>query len=136
MTGNLKVPSYSARVRMELRLNGSVLTISHLGPDYLILTEPVDHPPTQAEIAMSVDGNESRWAVQLPAGLSAASRRTSILPCRQGFNGLEEVDECVLEPGGAFVIKGKTPPKSERDHEELLEKLDAIMAELRALGKN
>jgi hypothetical protein len=67
---------------MELHLNGSVLAISHLGPDYLILTEPIDHPPAQAEIAMSVDGRESRWAVQLPAGLSATSRRTSVLPCR------------------------------------------------------
>ncbi len=72
---------------MELRLNGSVLTISHLGPDYLILAEPVDHPPMQAEITMSVDGQESRWEVQLPAGLSATSRRTRIAPCRPGFDG-------------------------------------------------
>ncbi len=66
---------------MELRLNGSILTISHLGPDYLILTEPVDRPPGQAEIVMSIDGSQSRWSVRLPVGLSAASRRTSILPC-------------------------------------------------------
>jgi hypothetical protein len=65
---------------MELRLNGSVLAISHLGPDYLILAEPVDHPPGRAEIAMSVDGRERRWAVHLPAGLSASSGRTSIRP--------------------------------------------------------
>jgi hypothetical protein len=65
---------------MELRLNGSVLAISHLGPDYLIVTEPIDHPPARAEIVMSVDGKQSRWAVQLPAGLSATSRRTNILP--------------------------------------------------------
>jgi hypothetical protein len=68
---------------MELRLRDSVLAISHLGPDYLILTEPIDHPATRAEIAMSVDDRESRWAVQLPAGLSAGSRRTNFLPCRQ-----------------------------------------------------
>lgn len=79
--------NHSARVRMELRLNGSVLTISHLGPDYLILTEPVDHPPAQAEIVMSVDGNQSRWGVRLPAGLSAASRRTNILHCPPESNG-------------------------------------------------
>jgi hypothetical protein len=84
---SLKAQNHSADVHMELRLDGWVLTISHLGPDYLILTEPVDHPPTQAEIAVSVDGHERRWAVQLPAGLSATSRRTSILPCPQGFDG-------------------------------------------------
>jgi hypothetical protein len=78
---SLEVPNHSARVRMELRLNGSVLTISHLGPDYLILTEPVDHPPARAEIVMSIDGNQSHWPVRLPAGLSVASRRTRILPC-------------------------------------------------------
>jgi len=65
---------------MELRVNGSVLNISHLGPDYLILTQPVDHPPAQAEVVMSIDGKQSRWAVHLPAGVSARSVRTSILP--------------------------------------------------------
>ena len=84
MGDNRNAPRYSARVCMELHLNGSVLAISHLGPDDLILSEPIDHPPAQAEIAMSVDGRESRWAVELPAGLSAASRRTSVLPsCRE-----------------------------------------------------
>jgi hypothetical protein len=76
-----EIQNHSARVRMELRLNGSVLAISHLGPDFLILTQPVDHPPAQAEIVMSVDGNQSRWAVRLPAGLSIATRRANILPC-------------------------------------------------------
>ena len=76
------IQNHSARVRMELRLNGSVLSISHLGPDFLILTQAVDHPPTRAEIVMSVDGHQSRWAVRLPAGLSAMSRRTNILPCQ------------------------------------------------------
>jgi len=65
---------------MELRVNGSVLNISHLGPDYLILTQPVDHPPALAEIVMSIDGKQSRWAVRLPAGVSARSVRTRILP--------------------------------------------------------
>jgi hypothetical protein len=83
----LEAPSHSAHVRMELRLNGWVLPISHLGPDYLILKEPVDHPPAQAEIVMSIDGTLSQWAVQLPAGLSVASRRTRILPCLSESNG-------------------------------------------------
>ena len=52
---------------------------------------------------------------------------------RQGFNGLPSVEEVVLEPGGAIVIKGKTPAKSELDHDELMSRLDAIQDELRAL---
>src|SRR4051812_48387213 len=29
---------------------------------------------------------------------------------RQGFDSLEEVDHCVLEPGGTFYIQRKSPP--------------------------
>jgi hypothetical protein len=67
---------------MELHVSGSVLPISHLGRDYLILAQPVDHPPAQAEIVMSIDDSHSRWPVQLPAGLSTTSWRTQIAPCR------------------------------------------------------
>jgi hypothetical protein len=70
--------SHSADVRMELRLNGLVLPISHLGPDFLVLNQLLDHPPADAEIALAIDGHESRWPIHLPHGLSAAARRTSI----------------------------------------------------------
>src|SRR5712671_6635891 len=29
---------------------------------------------------------------------------------RQGFDGIHEVESCVLEPGGGFIIKPKSPP--------------------------
>ena len=67
---------------MELRLNGLVLSISHLGPDFLVVTNPVDHPPAEAEIVMSIDGEESRWPVWLPVGLSTGQRRTNISSCQ------------------------------------------------------
>jgi hypothetical protein len=85
----LDVQNYSADVRMELRLNGSVLTISHLGPDYLILARPVDHPPAPAEIIVSIDGNQRRRAVYLPAGLSTESRRVPIAACQAESDGPE-----------------------------------------------
>lgn len=88
-SASLEVQNYSARVWMELRVNGSMLTISHLGPDYLILAQPVNHPPAEAEIVMSVDGSQSRWSVRLPDGVSRASRRTHILPCSSGRNGTD-----------------------------------------------
>lgn len=83
---NLKSPGHSAEVRMELRLNGRVLPIAQLGPDFLILTDPVNHPPTEAEIALSIDGHESRWPVHLDDGLSASQARTRISRC-QHANG-------------------------------------------------
>ena len=48
---------------------------------------------------------------------------------RQGFDGLDAVNEVILEPGGAFVIQAKTP----RQEDEMMAKLDAILAELRAM---
>jgi hypothetical protein len=76
--GNSRVRGHSAEVRMELRVNGRVLKISQLGPDFLILREPVEYPPSHAEISMSIDGTESHWFVQLPAGISPALERTRI----------------------------------------------------------
>ncbi len=52
---------------------------------------------------------------------------------RQGFDGIHEVENCVLEPGGAFVIKRKNPPMDELRHTELLKRLDALTAQLAAV---
>jgi uncharacterized membrane protein YcaP (DUF421 family) len=45
---------------------------------------------------------------------------------RQGFSRIEEVDRCVIEPGGTFFIRGKEPALSARQHAELLARLDHI----------
>ena len=55
---------------------------------------------------------------------------------RQGFASLEEVESCILEPGGTFFIQGRTPRMTERRHGELTEKIDALakqMDEIKAL---
>jgi uncharacterized membrane protein YcaP (DUF421 family) len=52
---------------------------------------------------------------------------------RQGFDGIHEVEGCVLEPGGAFVIKRKSPPTDEVRHTELLQRLDALTAQIAAV---
>jgi uncharacterized membrane protein YcaP (DUF421 family) len=52
---------------------------------------------------------------------------------RQGFTSIEEVDRCVLEPGGVFWINGKTPPKSDRHQTELLQHLQDLSEEVKAL---
>ncbi len=45
---------------------------------------------------------------------------------RQGFDDIADIDKCVLEAGGNFFIKGKTPPDDDRRHLELLQLLDEI----------
>ena len=69
---------YSADVRMQLSVNGHTIRIGQLGPDFLILRDAPDLPPSQAEITVSIDGRMRRWSVQLPDGVSAAQVRTRI----------------------------------------------------------
>ncbi len=42
---------------------------------------------------------------------------------RQGFGRLDEIERCVLEPGGTFFIQGREPDRAERRHAELLARL-------------
>jgi len=41
------------------------LSAGQLGPDFVVLDDPLEHPPTDAELFMSVDGREDRWSVRL-----------------------------------------------------------------------
>jgi len=52
---------------------------------------------------------------------------------RQGFGSLDQVETCILESGGTFFMKGKTPLPDETRHSELLEKLNQISKQLEAL---
>jgi hypothetical protein len=64
-----------------LFVNGCALPVAQLGPKFLVLRTPVDHPPCDAEIAMSIDGEESRWAVRLVNGIQVECWKTAISPC-------------------------------------------------------
>ncbi|HEY8130453.1 MAG TPA: YetF domain-containing protein [Thermoanaerobaculia bacterium] len=52
---------------------------------------------------------------------------------RQGLEGLHEVETCILEPGGAFVIKRKCPSEDQQNHTELISGLQSIREQLRRL---
>ena len=49
---------------------------------------------------------------------------------RQGFEGVHEVETCILEPGGAFIMKRKCPSDEEVKHTALVTRLDALAAQL------
>jgi hypothetical protein len=66
---------------MQLCVNGQVFSVGQLGPDFLILDDPADHPPAEAEITLSVDGRQRRWTVRLPDGIAAGQLETRIAPC-------------------------------------------------------
>ena len=49
---------------------------------------------------------------------------------RQGFSRLDDVETCVLEPGGTFFIEGRTPPRDERRHQELLARIEQLSQQI------
>lgn len=59
-------------------MNGSIFSVAQLGPGFVVLRDAIDHPPSIAEIRMSIDGDETRWPVQLVDGIATDSRKTRI----------------------------------------------------------
>jgi uncharacterized membrane protein YcaP (DUF421 family) len=55
--------------------------------------------------------------------LEAAARK-------QGFESLDEVHKCVLEPGGNLTFVGKKPASDDLRHQELVARLESLMAEV------
>ncbi|MDP9337701.1 MAG: DUF421 domain-containing protein [Acidobacteriota bacterium] len=61
-----------------------------------------------------------------PTQLEAAARK-------QGFESLEEVQKCVLEPGGTLTFVGKKPASDDLRHQEVVERLKNLMEEVARL---
>jgi hypothetical protein len=72
---------HSADVRISLVFSGHCIPVAQLGPGFLLLDAPADHPPGHASIILRVDQSERRWDVRLPNGISAASKRVAITAC-------------------------------------------------------
>jgi uncharacterized membrane protein YcaP (DUF421 family) len=49
---------------------------------------------------------------------------------RQGFDSVADVHRCVLEPGGTFYIKRKTPDTETLNHDQLMTQLTELRAKL------
>ena len=60
---------------MRLLIDGASLPIAQMGPDFLLLDKPIDSPPGEAILILSVDEDERRWTVLLPEGMSADCER-------------------------------------------------------------
>lgn len=52
---------------------------------------------------------------------------------RQGFETLSQVRSCELEPNGTFYLEALEPSPTERQHSELMVKIDALTREVAAL---
>jgi uncharacterized membrane protein YcaP (DUF421 family) len=58
-----------------------------------------------------------------PTQLEAAARK-------QGFESLNDVQKCILEPGGNLTFIGKKPATDDIRHQELVERLKNLMEEV------
>ena len=54
---------------------------------------------------------------------------------RQGFENVEDVERCILEPGGTFDIKGIDPPAEKQAHDEIMRTLKELSGKLDALAQ-
>jgi uncharacterized membrane protein YcaP (DUF421 family) len=52
---------------------------------------------------------------------------------RQGFERLDQVGSCVLEPNGTFYVEAIEPSSIDKQHTELLARFDALTTELAKL---
>ena len=52
---------------------------------------------------------------------------------RQGFEFVEEVERCILQPGGTFDVKGINPPLEKLAHDEVMRALKDLSTKLDAL---
>jgi len=52
---------------------------------------------------------------------------------RQGFEHLSQVRRCILEPNGTFYVEPFEPSSIERQHSEILARLDSLTKEISAL---
>ena len=72
---------------MQLRVNGLIFPIGQLGPDFVVLDNPSDHPPATGEITLTIDGRVRRWQVHLPEGIAAGAPETRIVDGPPQSNG-------------------------------------------------
>ena len=63
---------------MRLLFNGCSISVDQMGPDFLLVDVPINHPPGEASLVLQVDQSERRWNVHLPNGMSAESKRVAI----------------------------------------------------------
>jgi hypothetical protein len=69
---------HSADVRITLLLDGHSVPVAQLGPGFLILDAPGNHPPGEGRLVLRVDQSERTWSVRLPNGICSGSKRVAI----------------------------------------------------------
>jgi hypothetical protein len=83
--------------------NGTDISGTQIGPDFLFIEPSADHPPCNATIILQVDESERTWTVHWPKGISSRSNRVEIAkPAQNGK--LPRVKGPRPVPGHGFIL--------------------------------
>ncbi len=72
---------YSSTVSLHLLVDGRMIPLAQVGPDYAILREPMSLPQCNAEIIVGIDGREHRSAVRLVDGAAPDNETVRTISC-------------------------------------------------------
>lgn len=78
MSESVEVERYSRVAEFELVANGRSYSPSHVSRDFIILDQPADIPPCDADLYIRVEGEEMHRRIRLPQGASADTDRVVI----------------------------------------------------------
>jgi hypothetical protein len=59
---------YSSEVQLFLEVGERSYRLAQIAPESVMLREPADLPPSEAEVVMRINGRERRWPVFLTHG--------------------------------------------------------------------
>ena len=96
---------------------------------------------THERIDRLIEGGETVLVESGPALKEALDKERITIPQleaaahRQGFESLNEVKRCILEPGGTLAFVGRKPSTDDLRHEALTERLDELRTLLLARGQ-
>jgi uncharacterized membrane protein YcaP (DUF421 family) len=111
---------------------GIIAATSLLVVNYLVVRFLYGHKKIDQLVEGSADVLIENGSVRLerlkkelisPTQLEAAARK-------QGFESLDDVQKCILEPGGNLTFIGKKPATDDIRHQEVVERLKNLMEEV------
>ena len=71
--------THSAKVRLRLRVNGDDLDVAQVGPGFCVLRDLRPHPPSDAQLIITVDDHTETHRVSLCHGIAADSREVTFV---------------------------------------------------------
>jgi uncharacterized membrane protein YcaP (DUF421 family) len=110
----------------------TLLSINYLVVRFLFKHRRLDQMLEGAPTVLIEDGQVCKRA--LAKELLTRAELMTVLH-RQGFARVADVERCILEPGGGFYIKSKEPPLEERQHTQLMARIDELSRQIAALQR-